>query len=208
MTETLKLYYAPAVCSLAPHVALREAGAEFTLVRVDLRSKQTAAGEDYTRINPKGYVPALRLADGSLLTETSILLHHIADAWPAARLAPPHGTPARLRLDETVQFIATELHKSFAPFTIMPNPGEEARRWAAGRLTARVDLLARTLGEREFLHGEGFTIADAYAFFALRTYRHILAAELPANLADYVERLATRPAIRDALAAEAARESE
>ncbi|WP_437320759.1 glutathione S-transferase N-terminal domain-containing protein [Sorangium sp. So ce385] len=202
MTETMKLFYTPGVCSLAPHVALREAGAPFELARVDLRTKTTASGDNFARLNPKGYVPALLLPDGALLTETAVLLHYIADRWPEARLAPPRGDLVRVRFDERLQFIATELHKGFAPFTLMPNVSEESKRWAAQRLGARVALLAEDLGDRPFFHGDGFTILDAYAYFALRTYRYLLRVELPGALGAYLERLSERPAVRAALAAE------
>ncbi|MCY1060094.1 glutathione S-transferase N-terminal domain-containing protein [Nannocystis sp. SCPEA4] len=201
MTEPLKLYYTPGVCSLAPHIALREAGAAFELVRVDLRTRKTEAGDDLARINPKGYVPALQLPDGGVLTETAVLLQYIADTWPEAGLAPRRGGPERLRFDERLLFIATELHKGFAPFTLMPSPSEESKRWAAGRLAARVEVLARDLGERPFFHGEAFTVADAYAFYALRTYQKLL-APLPPNLAAHGARVAERPAVLAALAAE------
>ncbi|AUX42297.1 glutathione S-transferase [Sorangium cellulosum] len=202
MTETMKLFYTPGVCSLAPHIALREAGADFELVRVDLKTKKTADGGDFSRVNPKGYVPALRLPDGTLLTETAVLLHYIADAWPEAKLAPARGDLVRVRFDERLQFIATELHKGFAPFTLMPNVSEESKRWAAQRLGDRVGLLAEALGDRAFFHGEAFTVVDAYAYFALRTYRYLLRVELPGGLGAYIERISARPAVRAALAAE------
>jgi glutathione S-transferase len=201
MTEPLRLYYTPGVCSLAPHIALREAGAAFELVRVDLRTRKTEAGDDFAGINPKGYVPALRLADGGVLTETALLLQYIADTWPEAGLAPRRGGLERVRFDERLLFIATELHKGFAPFTLMPNPGEETKRWAAQRLAARVEVLARDLGERTFFHGESFTVADAYAFFALRTYQKLLAPP-PPNLAAFLARVAERPSVVAAFAAE------
>ncbi|MGK3967595.1 glutathione S-transferase N-terminal domain-containing protein [Sorangium sp. So ce118] len=202
MTEPMKLFYTPAVCSLAPHIALREAGASFELVRVDLKTKKTADGGDFARLNPKSYVPALLLPDGNLLTETAVLLHYIADAWPAARLAPQRGDLVRVRFDERLQFIATELHKGFAPFTVMPSVSEESRRWAAQRLADRVSLLAEALADRPFFHGDGFTVLDAYAYFALRTYRYLLRVELPGALGAYLDRLSARPAVSAALAAE------
>lgn len=202
MTEPLQLYYYPGVCSLAPHIALREAGASFEAVRVDLRTRKTETGDDFARINPKGYVPALRLPDGGVLTETAVLLQYVADTWPEAGLAPRHGGLERIRFDERLIFISTELHKGFAPFTIMPNAGEEAKRWAGQRLAARVELLAQDLGERPFFHGERFTVVDAYAFFALRTYHKLFAGELPPHLAAFLARVAERPAVVATFAAE------
>lgn len=198
------LFWARHVCSLAAHVALREAGASFDLARVDLATKTLAGGEDYRRLVPQGYVPALRLPDGSLLAETAIILHFVADAHPEARLAPPRGAPGRLRFDERMHFIATELHKGFAPFTIMPNAGDEAKRWAKARLDARAARLSDELGDRPYFEGEAFTAVDAYAYWALLTYHRLTGAALGARLDAYLERVAARPAVRAAHEAEAA----
>ncbi|NUP10124.1 MAG: glutathione transferase GstA [Polyangiaceae bacterium] len=203
MTKSpLTLYWAKGTCSFAVHIALREAAAPVDLVRVDLRTRKTAAGDDLARVTPKGYVPALRLADGTVLTETAIILQHLADLYPEARLAPPRDDPSRLRFDERIQFIATELHKAFAPFTIMPNPGEEAKAWAKARLDTRIALLAEDLGDKPFFDERGFTIADAYAYYALVAYRTFVRAELPAPIAAYAERIAARPSVRAAVEAE------
>lgn len=204
MTNTpMTLYWARIVCSLAPHIALREAGAAFELVRVDLRTKQTETGTAFDAITPKSYVPALRLADGSILTELAVILHYIADTYPDAALAPARGTRERLRFDERVHFVATELHKAFLPFTIMPNAGAEAKTWAKERLHKRIALLAGDLGDHPFFGGERFTILDAYAFWAVGTYRRLTQAELPPNLATYLERVRARPSVKAALDAEA-----
>ncbi|NVB84868.1 MAG: glutathione transferase GstA [Kofleriaceae bacterium] len=199
---SLTLYWARNVCSLAPHIALREAGAAFDLVRVDLRTKLIEDGHPFEAITPKRYVPALRLADGSILTELAVILHYVADTYPDAALAPLHGTLERLRLDERIHFVATELHKGFAPFTIMPNAGAEAKAWAKDRLGKRIALLADDLGDRPLFGGERFTILDAYTFWAVSTYRRLTQAELPPNLAAYVERVRARPSVKSALDAE------
>ena len=197
------LFWARYVCSLAPHIALREAGAAFNLVRVDLSTKLTDGGDRFDAITTKGYVPALRLGDGSILTEAAVILHHIADTHAEAELAPPRGAPERLRLDERLHFVATELHKGFAPFTVMPNPGDEAKAWARARLGKAVGLLANDLGNRPFLGGERFSILDAYAFWAIGAYVALTRAELPPPLATYLERVRARPAVKAALDAEA-----
>src|SRR5512143_3436170 len=112
---TFTLFYTPGACPLSPHIALREAGLPFELVKVDLRAKKLASGEDFTAINPKGYVPALKLPNGELLTEGQVMLQYIADQVPAKKLAPPAGTMDRYRLLEQLNFIATELHKGVSP---------------------------------------------------------------------------------------------
>lgn len=203
MTNALTLFYAPNVCSLAPHIVLRELGHPFALVRVDLRTRQTSDGEDFRAISAKGYVPVLRLLDGSILTETAVVLRCLADLAPPAALAPPAGTMARVRFEESMHFVATELHKGFAPFTIMAKPSEESRAWAADRLTARVAILETELADRSFLHGDAFTALDAYAFWALQTYSRLVKKELPASLRRYVDALAERPSVRAAREAEA-----
>ncbi|WP_394829173.1 glutathione S-transferase N-terminal domain-containing protein [Pendulispora albinea] len=198
----MKLFYAPHVCSLAPHIILRELGRPFELARVDLRRKKLADGRDFAEITRKSYVPALVMDDGSLFTEVSVIVQYLADLQPESRLAPPRGTMERLRLDELVSFIATELHKAFLPFTLMPAVGHEAKDWAARRLAQRVGLLEEMLGRGPYFGGDDFTIADAYAFWALRKFVDVTHQELPARLADYVPFVGERPSVRDALAAE------
>lgn len=192
------LYYASRVCSLAPHIVLRELGVALELVRVDLRGSRDAL----LAATPKNYVPALRLPDGEMLTETAVILRYLADAHPAAELAPPHGTFARVRFDEALHFIATELHKGFAPFTIMAAPSAESKQWAAARLAARVAVIDQLLGDRRHLHGDRFTVLDAYAFWALRNYAALTGQPLSPALRAYVDAIAERPSVRAALDAE------
>jgi glutathione S-transferase len=201
----MKLYFASHVCSLVPHIVLRELGASFDLVRVDLRSKKVADGRDLTDVTPKSYVPALELDDGNLLTEVAVIVHHLADSHPEAKLAPARGTMARVRFDELVHFIATELHKGFAPFTLMPNPGDETKEWARTRLAHRVSLLETALGDKRHFTGDDFTIADAYAFWALRTFKGVTRQDVPASLAEYLVRVGERPSVKAALEAEKAK---
>ncbi len=207
MNRPAKLYFTPGVCSLAPHVVLRELGAPVALVRVDLRTKRTAGGDDFLAVAPKGMVPALELDDGSVLTETAVILRYLADAHPERDLAPRPGTMSRVRFDEWLQFVATELHKGFAPLTIMAGPSEESLAWARGRLGARVAHLQTALEPSGFLASDHFTILDAYAFYALGTYRRVVGAELPPELGAYYARLAERPSVVAAVAAEAQREA-
>jgi glutathione S-transferase len=111
----MKLYFAPGACSMAPHIVLREAGIPFDLEKVDLTKHQTAGGEDYYKINPKGYVPALKLDNGQLLTEGPAITQYLADQKPASDLAPKVGTMERYRLMEWLNFLTSEIHKTFAP---------------------------------------------------------------------------------------------
>jgi glutathione S-transferase len=188
----MKLYLAPGACSLADHIALHEAGLTFDHVRVDLRAKRTEDGRDFNEINPKGYVPALVLDDGELLTENVAIL-----AWIAAR-APklaPAGELGRIRLIEMLAYIATELHK---PFVRILFPTSDAdRQAAAGILAKRFRFLADQL-QGEHLFGSAFTVADAYLYVMLRWAR-AKSLEVPEPLPAYFARVGARPAVQKAL---------
>ena len=158
----MKLYYSPAACSLAPHIALEESGLSHELVRVDLRTHKLANGTDYYTINPKGYVPVLELDSGERLTEAAVILQYIADRKPGV-LAPAYGTMERYRLNEWLNFIATELHKQFGPLWHAETP-EATKATQRALLGKRFDLIAKTLAKQPYLTGSAFTIADAYLF--------------------------------------------
>jgi glutathione S-transferase len=199
----MKLYFSPGSCSLSPHIALREAGVPFDLERVDLRAKTTSGGEDYVAINPKGYVPAVLLDDGELLTEGAIIVQYIADQRPDRRLAPPQGTPERRRLQEWLHFIATELHKGFGPIN-NPKAGAELKEALQARLISRFAFLAKGLEGRRHLVGDTFTVADGYAYYVLRSLRKLDPEALgrtPA-LGAYFDSISSRPAVQAALEAE------
>lgn len=198
----MKLYFKPGACSMAPHIALREAGYAFDLEKVDLARHQTAAGEDYLRINPKGYVPALRLGDGSILTECAVMLQYIADHMPAANLAPKAGTTERYRLMEWLNFLATEVHKPFGPF-FNPKAGPEIREYSLRLLTRRLGYLDAQLDGKPCLMGDRFTVADCYLFTLLNwcNLHQIDLAQWPA-LKDYMTRVAARPSVRETMKAE------
>jgi glutathione S-transferase len=200
----MKLYFNPSVCSLAPHIALREAGLSFELVKVDIRAHTVADGSDYYKINPKGYVPVLMLDNGELLTESSVISEYIADLNPAANLVPPHGTMARTRLREWMAFISTEVHKGFAPL-FNPSMTDELKEMARNRLGGRLQWVAEQLGDKTHLTGDTFTIADAYLFTVLGwgKWTGVDVAKWP-TLVRYCERIAARPKVIEALAAEAA----
>jgi glutathione S-transferase len=197
----VKLYFKPGACSLSPHIVLREAGLPFDLIKVDTKAGKTASGEDFKKINPKGYVPTLQLDDGQVLTEGVAIVQYLADRKPEAQLAPKAGNIERYRLIEWLNYIATELHKGTPPANSPPEIKEAVRE---GRL-AKYGWVAEQLAGRQFLLGERFTVADAY-FFTVLTWSKARGIELerwPA-LKAYFDRIAARPAVREALAAEAA----
>lgn len=199
----MKLYYTPGACSLSPHIALREANLPFELVQVDLRKKQTRDGADFLRINPKGYVPALGLDDGLVLTEGAVIVQYIADRAPEAQLAPPSGTFERLRLQEWLNFIATELHKGFGPIS-NPRAGDDLKQSIRERLDLRFAFLARAVETTPFLLGQHFTVADGYAYYTLRNLRQLDATAIARSpaLTSYFDRIGSRPAVRAALTVE------
>ena len=201
---TLKLYYTPGACSLSPHIALREAGTDFELVQVaDLAGKKLKDGGDFYAINPKGYVPALVLDDGQVLTEGAIIVQYVADQKPDSRLAPKAGTLARVRLQEWLHFIATELHKGFGPIN-NPKSNPEVKEFFRQRLDQRFQILASALQKSDYLVENSFSVADGYAFYTLRNLKRLDAAALDKSpvLKAYHDRIAARPAVRAALEAE------
>jgi glutathione S-transferase len=200
----MKLYYSPGACSLSPHIALREAQIPFELVKVDLQAKKLQNGNDYRAINPKGYVPALVMQNGELLTEGAIIVQYIADQKPEAQLAPPQGTLERYRLQEKLHFLATELHKASSPL-YNPAANVEFKESLKQRLTQRLGVLSEVLGTQPFLMGPRFTVADGYAFYCLRSLQKNLPTDLAAwpNLKQYYVALCERGSVKAALAAEA-----
>ena len=200
---SLKLYYTPGACSLSPHIALREAGLPFELVQVDLAKKELKSGGSFLAVNPKGYVPAIVLDDGALLTEGAIIVQYIADQKPEKNLAPKSGTKERLKLKEWLHFIATELHKGFGPIN-NPKSNPELKEVFRDRLNSRFEFLARSLEGKQYLLGDQFSVADGYAYYTLRNLRKLDAAAVDGNrvLKEYFDRVASRPAVREALQAE------
>jgi len=198
----MKLYYMPGACSLSPHIVAREAGLDLTLDRVDHASKRTASGEDFLTVNPKGYVPALRLDDGDVLTEGMVIVQYLADLRPEAGLLPPTGTRARYHVQETLAYISTELHKTYSPL-FNPASAAEVRAERIDYLKRRYALLEARLATQPFLHGEQFTVADAYLFTVTgwADYLKLDLSEFPA-LRAFQQRVAARPAVQAALRAE------
>ena len=198
----MKLYYFPGACSIAPHIVAREAGIALDLEKVDLGSRRTATGEDYLAVNPKGYVPALRLDDGSVLTEVSALIQYLADRAPASGLIPAAGTLERYRILEWIGYISTEIHKGFGPLW-NAKLAPEARAAAVTALSHRLDLVEKVLAGQPFLTGERFTVVDAY-LFAVASWAPWVKLDMAPwpKLRDFVARVAARPKVQEALGAE------
>lgn len=194
----MKLYYSPQVCSLVPHIVLRELGVPFELEKFDFTTKKSAEHELHD-ISAKNYVPILDLDNGERITELSVIIRYLADQHPAKKLAPAHGTFERVRFEELLHFISTEFHKGFAPFTMIPGVGPEGIEWAKNRLAARVEILRKQLGDRQFLFGDSFTIVDAYAFWSLRAYSFLTKTKLDGTMKDYLARMTAWPSIHAAV---------
>jgi glutathione S-transferase len=198
----MKLYFAPGACSLSPDIVLREAGLNFELEQVDLRTKKTKSGADFLKVNPKGQVPVLLTDDGKTLTEGPAIVQYIADQKPEAKLAPPCGSFDRSRLQEWLNFITSELHKSFSPL-FAPNTPEEYKTIVKENLAKRFSVLDAYFADNEYLMGSRFSVADAYAFVVI-SWAKPMKIDLTKwrNLTAYLERVAARPKVKEAMKAE------
>jgi glutathione S-transferase len=200
----MKLYYSPGSCSLSPHIVLREAGMDFQLERVDLKTKTTETGADFTAVNDKSAVPCLDLGNGEVLTEGAVIVQYIADQKPGSKLAPANGTLARARVQEWLNYIATEIHKSFTPLWRADAYGEQGVAAARAKLKSCFAYVDGRLAQAgPYLAGGDFTVADAYLFTVLNwaPLKGIALAEWPA-LSAYHALVAQRPAVRSAMIAE------
>lgn len=199
----MKLYLTPHACSLSPHIALREAGIPFDIEVVDLGTKKTKSGGNYTSVNPKGYVPALEIEGGQVLTEGPAIVQYIADQKPASKLAPPAGSFERYRLQEWLNFITSELHKSVGPLFSDATPAAW-KETLKTRVAGRFDMLSKSLQGKDYLMGSTFTVADAYLFVILSWTSHVgIDLSRWPVLTAYFERIKARPAVKAALDAEA-----
>lgn len=198
----MKLFYATGACSLSPHIVLRELGYDFELTKVDLKSKRTQAGEDFTSISPKGYVPHLVLDNGDHISEGVAIVQYLADQKPEKNLVPKAGTMERVRVQEWLNFIAAEVHKSFSPL-FNGTLGPEAETLYRGKLTKAFNLISNHLKGKRFMHGENFTVVDAYLFTVLNWTGHVKFDLSPwPNLVEYHRGVADRPKVQEALKAE------
>jgi glutathione S-transferase len=195
----MKLFISPGACSLSPHIVLLEAGLDFTTEQVDLRKKVTAAGADYLAVNPKGYVPALDLGDGVVLTEGPAIVQYVADLAPARKLVPPPGSLERYQLIEWLNFISAEIHKSFGPL-FTPGASEDMKLAARASLAKRFGYIELVLAGRDYLMGAQFSVADAYLFTVANWAGvvHFDLAPYP-QLRALIARVAARPAVQQAL---------
>jgi len=202
MESVMQLYYSPGACSLASHITLREAGLPVELKKADTKTKKLEDGSDYFAVNSKGSVPALRLDDGQVLTEGPAILQYLADQKPESKLAPKAGTLERYRLLEWLNFITSEVHKSFSPLF---NPAADAavKQYTTQNLEKKFDWIDKQLTGKQYLTGDQFTIADAY-LFVVANWSNFVGIDLgrwPA-LKAFQDRVAARPKVQEALAAE------
>jgi glutathione S-transferase len=198
----MKLFYKPGACSLASHIALQESGMDFSLVSVDLVKKQLENGEDYWQVNPKGQVPALLLDDNTLLTEGVAIMQYIADTKADRQLLAPAGSIARYRTLEWLNYIATELHKGFTPL-FRPDTPEDFKPTVRALLEKKLRYVDDALRNNEWICGSRFTIADGYLFTVLRWARAVkLDISGLKNIEAYMARVAARPGVTAAMAAE------
>ena len=198
----MKLYYSPGACSLSPHIALLEAGIAFQPVLASTKTHQLQDGTDYYGINPLGYVPLLELDDGTLLREGPAIVQYIADQAPTKNLAPASGTLQRYRLQEWLTFIGTEVHKGFSPL-FNPATPEEYKAMAKEKLLSRLQWVDGQLASKQYLMGEHFTVADGY-LFTVTNWAGRVGVDISGltHLNAYRERIASRPAVQQAMKAE------
>jgi glutathione S-transferase len=198
----MKLYYSPGACSLSPNIVAHEIGIPLELIRVDTKTHKTEHGVDFYEINPKGYVPALVLDNGELLTEGVAIVQYLADQKPESGIAPANGTLPRYRVQETLTYINSELHKSFSPL-FNPATNAETRAEREDYLRRRFKLIEQILGRQQYIVGDRFTVADAY-LFTVANWANFVKLDLSAypNLLAYQKRIAARPAVQAALKSE------
>ncbi len=200
----MKLYYKPGACSLASHIALREIGGPFEIEKVDTGAQRTDDGQDFAAINPKGYVPVLRLDSGETLTEGAAILQYLADANPNAGLAPKPGTLERTRVQEHLNYVASELHKAFSPLFATPPLKGNARTAVEAKIARRMQYFEDFLSDgRDYLLGKAFSVADAYLFVVANWAKPTgVGLERWPHVAAFVDRVGQRKATQDALRAE------
>lgn len=198
----MKLFYSPGACSLSPHIALREAGIPFSLQKVDLKDKKVESGEDFNGLNGKGYVPALQLDNGEVLTEGPAIVQYIADQKPASGIAPAAGTMERYKLQEWLNFVTSELHK---PMGSMFNPAQtpDWKEAVMATLSKRLDWLSKQLAGKQYLMGEKFSVADGYLFTVL-SWAKLVSFDLGKwpVIQQYTARVGERPKVVEAMKAE------
>jgi glutathione S-transferase len=198
----MKLYYSPGACSLAAHIVAREAGLALDLVKVDIPTHKTEKGEDYFKINPRGYVPALEI-DGELHTEVAALVQYLADQAPQSNLLPPAGSMERFKVQQWLAFVSSELHKTFSPWLFHAEAADSTKQAVRDKLAVRFAELDALFATRSYLTGDTFTVADAYAF-TIVNWSNFLKIDLKPypHLSAFMARVAARPKVHEALKAE------
>jgi len=198
----MKLFYAPGVCSLSPHIMLEEAGLKHELAKTDIRNKTVEGGTDYKSTNPLGYVPALQLDDGTILTEGPAIVQYIADKAPEKKLAPANGTLDRYKMQSWLNFVSSEIHKGFSPL-FNAALGDDAKKVHREKLLSRIAHVDEHLAKNQYLLGANFSAADAYLFTCLRwtVPTKIDLAAYP-NVAAYMKRVEARPGVQAAMKSE------
>ncbi|MBS9425304.1 glutathione transferase GstA [Photorhabdus caribbeanensis] len=198
----MKLYYQPGACSLSPHIILREAGLDFSVIKVDLKTKKMENGDDFFAINPKGQIPTLLLDNNEILTEGAVIVQYIADQKPDKKLIAPAGTMERYHQLEWLSHLSSEIHKGFSPL-FFPGTPENYRPVAINNLLRRFKYIDEVLAKQPYIAGEHFTVADAY-LFTLSNWAPLVQLDLSnlVHLKAYREKIAERPNVRDALKAE------
>ena len=199
----MELYASPMACSLASHITILEAGLPVKLDFIDNKTKRTAAGKDFLKIAPNGYVPALSLGNGTILNEGASVLQYLADQAPEKGLAPKWGTPERYLLIDTLNYIATEVHKAIFTALLTPDVSKEAKAEAQAELPKQLDYIQKRLGQNQYLLGDTFTVADAYLFVML-TWAAYVGADMKKwpQLAAYYQRVMARPSVAKAFGEE------
>lgn len=198
----MKLYYSPGACSLSPHIVALEAGLDVALEKVDTKTKTTETGKDFWQINPKGYVPVLELDGGAVLTEGPAIVQYLADRKPDSGLAPANGTLERARLQETLNYITSEIHKAYSPL-FKPDTPEQTRSDRLEYLNKRYALLDKTLAKQPYLLGDTFTVADAY-LYTVTKWADAVKLDISGfpSLVAFQQRVAERPSVQAARKAE------
>jgi glutathione S-transferase len=198
----MKLYYSPGACSLSPHIAIAEAGLKADFIKVNLKDKKTEAGDDYLKVNPKGQVPALVLDSGDVLTEGPAIVQYVADQAPNAKIAPANGTLDRYKLQEWLNLITSEIHKSFSPL-FTPTSTDDVKNGAREKLMKQFTAIDARLAGKDYLMGSQFTVADGYLFTVLRwaVAMKLDIASLP-NVKAYMDRVGAREKVKEAMLAE------
>lgn len=199
----MKLFYSPAACSMSPHIVAEELGIPLQIVKVDLATHKTQDGDDFYKINPKGYVPALLLDDETkLLTEGPAIVQYLADLKPESGLAPKAGTWERYQLIEMLNYVTSELHKGFSVLFNKAMP-DEAKKVQKEKLAQHLSRIDQLLASQPYLMGASFTVVDAYLFTVVGWSRLVHFDLKPyVNVHAFQERVAARPAVRRAMADE------